>query len=180
MSKLPPLCQTPTQRRIYCNLCKSFYSDIPSFDTVLLNKQNWCKSKYDIWVLQHKIPQWRGKQKQPFTFWYCVENFYPWKDIIGKKVSKIRSIAELGAFYGTAVPDRTGLLSQCCRTGRFILDPHFLPSQIPDLGSNNSKKEGGGGNLLPYLFCRYKFHKIEDYFFFEKVQKKVWANWQRI
>jgi hypothetical protein len=42
----------------------------------------------------------RWKQKQPFTFWYCVDNFYPWKDIIGKKVSKLRFIAELRAFYG--------------------------------------------------------------------------------
>jgi hypothetical protein len=30
----------------------------------------------------------RGKLKQPFTFWYCVDNFYPWKDIVGKKVPK--------------------------------------------------------------------------------------------
>ncbi len=42
----------------------------------------------------------RWKQKQSFTFWYCVDNFYPWKDIVGKKVSKLRSIAKLRAFYG--------------------------------------------------------------------------------
>jgi hypothetical protein len=30
----------------------------------------------------------------------CVDNLYPWKDIAGKKVSKLRSIAELRAFYG--------------------------------------------------------------------------------
>jgi hypothetical protein len=30
---------------------------------------------------------------------YYVENFYPWKDIVGKKVSKLRSIAELRVFY---------------------------------------------------------------------------------
>ncbi len=72
---------------------------MPNFDTVLLNKQNWCKSKYDIWVLQHKFHHARWKQKQPFTFWYCVDNFYPWKDIVGKKV--LRSIAEPKAFYGT-------------------------------------------------------------------------------
>ena len=41
------------------------------------------------------------KQKQPFTFWYRIDNFYPWKDIVRKKVSKLRSIAELRAFYGT-------------------------------------------------------------------------------
>jgi hypothetical protein len=57
---------------------------MPNFDTVLLNKQKWCKSKHD----------------KPFTFWYCVDNFYPWKDIVGRKVSKLRSIAELRAFYG--------------------------------------------------------------------------------
>ncbi len=42
----------------------------------------------------------RWKQKQPFTFWYCVNNFYPWKDIVRKKVSKLRSIAVPRAFYG--------------------------------------------------------------------------------
>ncbi len=41
----------------------------------------------------------RWKQKQPFTFWNCVDNFYPWKDIVGKTVSKLWSIAELRAFY---------------------------------------------------------------------------------
>ncbi len=35
-----------------------------------------------------------------FTFWYCVNIFYPWKDIVGKKVSKLRFIAGLRAFYG--------------------------------------------------------------------------------
>ncbi len=63
VSKLPPLCQTPTHRRIY--LCKSFHSDMPNFDTVLLNKQDWCKSKYGIRVLQHKIPP---KAKAAFYF----------------------------------------------------------------------------------------------------------------
>ncbi len=43
----------------------------------------------------------RGKHMQPFTFRYCVDNFYPWKDIVGIKVSKLRSIAGLRAFYGS-------------------------------------------------------------------------------
>ncbi len=47
-----------------------------------------------------KFHRARWKQKQPFTFWYCVDNFHPWEDIVGKKVSKLRSIAELRAFYG--------------------------------------------------------------------------------
>ncbi len=92
--EVPPLCQTPTHYRIY--KCNCFHSVMPNFGTVLLNKQNWCKSKYDIWVLQHKIPPWQMK-----AFWYCVNNFYTWKDIVRKKVSKLRSIAELRAFYGT-------------------------------------------------------------------------------
>ncbi len=57
MSKLPRLCQTPAHYRIY--KCKCFHSAMPNFDIVLINKQNWCKSKYDIWVLQHKIPPWK-------------------------------------------------------------------------------------------------------------------------
>ncbi len=73
---------------------------MPNFDTVLLNKQNRCKSKYDIEFFNTKFHRDRWKQKQPFTFWYCVDNFYPWKDIIWIKVSKFRSIAELRAFYG--------------------------------------------------------------------------------
>jgi hypothetical protein len=46
-----------------------------------------------------KFRRARWKQKQPFTFCYCVDNFYP-EDIVWKKVSKLRSIAELRAFYG--------------------------------------------------------------------------------
>ncbi len=74
---------------------------MPNFDTVLLNKQNWCKPKDDIWVLHHKIPPCKMKANATFYFWYCVDNFYPWKDIVGKKVSKLRSIAELRAFNDT-------------------------------------------------------------------------------
>ncbi len=45
---------------------------------------------------------------------------------------------------------------QCCESGMFILDPVFYPSQIP------------------------RFHKIENYFIFEMLKKKIWANFQRI
>ncbi len=51
-----------------------------------------------------KLHRARWKQKQTFTFWYCVDNFYPWKDIIGKKVLKLGSIAELRTFYGNLLP----------------------------------------------------------------------------
>jgi hypothetical protein len=33
---------------------------------------------------------------------YFFDNFYPWKDIVGKNVLKLRSIAELRAFYGSS------------------------------------------------------------------------------
>jgi hypothetical protein len=53
--------------------------------------------KYFNTKLQHA----RLKAKAAFYFWYCVDNLYPWKDIVGKKVSKLWSIAELRAFYGS-------------------------------------------------------------------------------
>ncbi len=73
---------------------------MPNFDTVLLNKKNDANQKMTFEFFISKFHRARWKQKQPFTFWYCVDNFYPWKDIVGKKVSKVRSIAELRAFYG--------------------------------------------------------------------------------
>ncbi len=109
MLKLPPLRQTPTHYRIY--KCKCFHSAMPNFDTVLLNKQNWCKSKFEyIWVLQHKIPPWKMKAKAAFYFLILCRQLLSWKDIVGKKVSKLRSIAELRAFYGITL---TRKIKQC-------------------------------------------------------------------
>jgi hypothetical protein len=36
--------------------------------------------------------------------------------------------------------------------------------------------------LSPYWFgyCSHNYHKIENYFIFEQVKKKMWANLQRI
>jgi hypothetical protein len=33
---------------------------------------------------------------------------------------------------------------------------------------------------MSYLFCCHKFHKVVNYFIFEKLKKKIWANFQRI
>jgi hypothetical protein len=74
---------------------------MPNFDTVLLNKKTDANQKMTFEFFTTKFYRARWKQKQPFTFFNCVDNFYPWKDIVGKKVSKLRSIAELRAFYGT-------------------------------------------------------------------------------
>ncbi len=73
---------------------------MPNFHTVLLNKQIDAIKKMTFEFFATKFHRARWKQEQPFTFWYCVDNFYPWNDIFGKKVSKLRSIAELRAFYG--------------------------------------------------------------------------------
>ncbi len=51
---------------------------------------------------------------------------------------------------------------------------------IPDPGSNKSNKRGGGKICCPTLFCSHKYHKIANYFIFEQVKKKNWANSQRI
>jgi hypothetical protein len=90
---------------------------------------------------------------------------------------------------------------QCCGSGMFIPDPGSrisdpgsrildLGSRIPDFGSRildpgsriqkQQQKTGVKKNLLSYLFCSYKFHKIENYCIFEMRKKKIWANFQRI
>jgi hypothetical protein len=53
-------------------------------------------------------------------------------------------------------------------------------SRISNPGSKNSNKRGGEKNLLSYLFCSHKNHKTENYIYLELVEKKIWANLQRI
>jgi hypothetical protein len=61
----------------------------------------------------------------------------------------------------------------------FIPDSVFLP--IPDLGSRNSNRDRGVKKfvVIPF-FWSHKFHKIENYFIFEMLKKKIWASFQRI
>ncbi len=69
-------------------------------------------------------------------------------------------------------------LKQCCGSGMF--NPVGFP--ITDkslLGSKNSNKREGGKNLLSYLFCSHKSHKIKNYINFE-LMKNFLANLQRI
>ncbi len=63
-----------------------------------------------------------------------------------------------------------------------VADPGCL-SRIPELGSRIQKQEqkrGVNKILSLYLFCGHKFHKIVNYFIFEMLEKKIWANFQRI
>ncbi len=70
----------------------------------------------------------------------------------------------------------------------FILDPGswFLPipdpgSWISDPGSKNSNKREGWKKICCHNFlCSHKFHKIANYFSFEVLRKKIWANFERI
>ena len=71
----------------------------------------------------------------------------------------------------------------------FIPDPGCLSrilifthpgSRISVPGSKNSKKERGEKFFLSYLFCSHEFHKIENYFSFEVLKKRIWASFQRI
>ncbi len=53
-------------------------------------------------------------------------------------------------------------------------------SRISAPGSKNSNKREGEKFCCCHTFiCSHKFHKIENYFSFE-VQRKIWANLQRI
>ncbi len=63
----------------------------------------------------------------------------------------------------------------------FIPDPGswFLPN--PDPGSKNSNKRERWKKISCHTFlCSHKFHKIVNYFSFEVLKKKIWANFQRI
>ncbi len=48
-------------------------------------------------------------------------------------------------------------------------------------GSKNSNKREGSKKISCHTFlCSHKFHKIVNYFSFEVLKKKIWANFQRI
>jgi hypothetical protein len=54
-------------------------------------------------------------------------------------------------------------------------------SRISDPGSKNSNKREGLKKICCHNFlCSHKFHKIANYFSFEVLKKKIWANLQRI
>ncbi len=75
--------------------------------------------------------------------------------------------------------------NQCCGTGMFIPDPGswLLPnpdpgSQIPDPNSN--KREEWKKISFHTFFCSLKFYKIENYFIFGMLKKKMWVNFKEI
>jgi hypothetical protein len=68
----------------------------------------------------------------------------------------------------------------------FIPDPDFFPTLIPDLGSRipdpkTATKEKGEKKLdVKPFYVATKFYKIVNYFSFEVIKKKIWANFLRI
>jgi hypothetical protein len=57
-----------------------------------------------------------------------------------------------------------------------IPDPDFYPSRIQKQQQKRGVKKISCHNFL----CSHKFHKIANYFSFEVLKKKIWANFQRI
>jgi hypothetical protein len=45
---------------------------------------------------------------------------------------------------------------------------------------NSNKREGWKKISCHNFLCSHKFHKIANYFSFELLKKKIWANFQRI
>ncbi len=76
---------------------------------------------------------------------------------------------------------------QCWGSGMFIPDPGswFLPisdpgSRILDPGSKNSNKREGWKKIFCHTFlCSHKFHKLEHYFSFEVLKKKIFGQFSK-
>jgi hypothetical protein len=60
----------------------------------------------------------------------------------------------------------------------FIPDPDFYPSRIPD--PKTVTKERGKKISCDNFLCSHKFLKVANYFSFEVLKKKIWANFQKI
>jgi hypothetical protein len=58
----------------------------------------------------------------------------------------------------------------------FFPDPDFYPSRI----QKQQQKRGVKKISCHTFFCSHKFHIVENYFIFEMLKKKMWANFQRI
>ena len=81
-------------------------------------------------------------------------------------------------YPGSRIPDPGSRILIFTHPGSRIPDPG---SRIPDPGSKNSNKRERWKKISCHTFlCSHKFHKIVNYFSFEVLKKKIWANFQRI
>ena len=62
---------------------------------------------------------------------------------------------------------------------RILIFTHPGP-RISDPGSKNRNKREVKKIRCNTFLCSHKFHKIVNYFSFEVLKKKIWANFQRI
>ncbi len=76
------------------------------------------------------------------------------------------------------IPDPGSWFLPISDPGSRIPDPG---SRIPDLGSRilDPKKPTKERGEKKFLFCSHKFHKIDNYFSFEMLKKKIWVNFQK-
>ncbi len=65
--------------------------------------------------------------------------------------------------------------NQCFRSGKFIPDPDFYPSRIPD-PKKAMKETGENKFVVKPFFWAINFTS----FIFEMLNKKIWANFQRL
>ncbi len=72
------------------------------------------------------------------------------------------------------------MFRQCCGSGMCIPDPDFTHpgSRIPD--PKTATKESEKKLDVKPFYVATKFNKIVNYFNFEVLKKKIWANFQRI
>jgi DNA-directed RNA polymerase subunit N (RpoN/RPB10) len=63
--------------------------------------------------------------------------------------------------------------------GSLILIFTHPGTRIPD-PKKQQQKRGVKRICCHNFLCSHKFHKIENYFSFEVLKKKIWANFQRI
>jgi hypothetical protein len=121
------------------------------------------KIYFIVWIktLNYKIKCGPGKIMQIFVL-------YP--------ISGPATMCRLLSQWGTISVADPGCLSR-------IPDPDFYPSRIPDLGSpiqkQQQKREVKKISCHTFL-CSHKFHKIANYFSFEVLKKKIWANFQKL
>ncbi len=73
-----------------------------------------------------------------------------------------------------------GCLSRTPDPGSWFLPIPDPGSRIPDPKTATKEREGWKKICCHNFLCSDKFHKIANYFSFEVLKKKIWANFQRI
>jgi hypothetical protein len=102
---------------------------------------------------------------------FCLQTGLNWGSLLSSRpVLRIRDVYPGSLIFthpGSRIPDYPGSLI-FTHPGSRIPDPKTAP-------------KGGGKKICCHNFlCSYNFHKIENYFSFRVLKKKIWANFQRI